>query len=134
MNLPSKDNIIQFIKFGIVGVSNTFISLFIYYIFLWINKDLYMVGNIAGFIVSVSNSFFWNNRYVFRSDSHGVWETLKKLLRTYVSYGSTFLLSSAMLFIEIDILKLSEVISPIINLMITVPLNFIINKFWTFKK
>ena len=48
----------QFIKFGLVGISNTAISLAVYYIFLWINHSLYLVGSIVGFIVSVANSFF----------------------------------------------------------------------------
>ena len=33
----------QFIKFGLVGVSNTAVSMAVYYIFLWISPDLYMV-------------------------------------------------------------------------------------------
>ena len=33
----------QFIKFGLVGVSNTAVSMAVYYIFLWIDPGLYMV-------------------------------------------------------------------------------------------
>lgn len=122
----------QFFKFGLVGLSNTAISLLIYYIFIFISKDLYIIGNIAGFIISVLNSFYWNNKYVFRSEGKGDW--LKKLLKTYVAYGSTFLLSTGLLFLEVQIFSLNEWIAPVINLLITIPLNFIINKFWAFKK
>ena len=47
----------QFVKFGLVGVSNTAVSMAVYYIFLWISPDLYMVGSILGTILSIANAF-----------------------------------------------------------------------------
>ena len=129
MKLPSRADIIQFIKFGIVGVSNTLVSLAVYYVFLFIDSRLYLAGNIVGWIVSVANAFFWNNRYVFK-ESGEPW--FRKLIKTYLSYGLTFLLSTVLLYIEVDMLSLSAVISPVINLVITIPINFLLNKFWTF--
>ena len=57
----NKTTIFQFVKFGIVGVSNTAISLIVYYIIYWINPEWYMIGNVAGWVISVANAFFWNN-------------------------------------------------------------------------
>lgn len=125
---------VQFIKFGIVGVSNTLISLAIYYIFVWISKDLYMWGNVVGWIVSVYNAFYWNNKYVFKSEKQDWKSKLTRLAKNYLSYGSTFLLSTALLFVEVNYLQVSEWIAPIINLLITIPLNFLLNKFWAFRK
>ena len=128
----NKTTIFQFVKFGIVGVSNTAISLIVYYILYWINPEWYMIGNIAGWVISVSNAFFWNNRYVFKSQSEGMRQLLNRIGKTYLSYGATFLMSTAFLYVEIDILHWSAVICPIINLVLTIPLNFLLNKFWTF--
>lgn len=123
----------QFIKFGLVGVSNTAISLAVYYIFLMIDRDLYLAGNVVGWVVSVANAFFWNNKYVFTSESSGWKVGIKKLGKTYFSYGATFVLSTALLYLEVDILHWSASISPLINLLITIPLNFLLNKFWAFR-
>ena len=133
MNLPKKTAMMQFLKFGIVGISNTFLSLLIYYIFIWIDENLYLIGNIVGWLISVANAFFWNNKYVFMSESSGWRGTLKKIGKTYFRYGATFLISTGMLYLEIDILHWSAVISPILNLAITIPLNFLLNKFWAFR-
>ena len=133
MKLPNMQSWIQFIKFGLVGVSNTLISLGVYYIFLWVGRELYLVGNIVGWVVSVANAFFWNNKYVFTSASTGWKVELKKLGKTYLSYGATFLLSTALLYLEVDILYWSPSISPLLNLLVTIPLNFIFNKFWAFR-
>lgn len=124
---------IQFIKFGIVGVSNTLISLAIYYLFVWIDKDLYMWGNIVGWIVSVGNAFYWNNKYVFKTQNASWMDTFRRILKTYLSYGGTFLLSTALLYLEVNFWSVSEWLAPVINLLITIPLNFVLNKLWAFK-
>ena len=130
----NKDNwkhiLIQFIKFGIIGVSNAIVSTAIYYLFIWINTDLYFVGNIAGWIVSVFNSFFWNNIFVFRDSQFQWW---KKLLRTYIAYGGSFLIGSLLLVLQVQVIGISAWLAPWINLVIIIPLNFIMNKFWAFK-
>ena len=133
---------LQFVKFGIVGVSNTIISYVLYAGCLLIFRGIgiltgidYIVAQVIQFILSVLWSFYWNNKYVFelkKGEKRSLW---KSLLKTYVSYSFTGLfLSSILLVLWVQILGISEFIAPIINLLISVPLNFIINKFWAFKK
>ncbi|NLC72799.1 MAG: GtrA family protein [Ruminococcaceae bacterium] len=128
-----KQSIIQFIKFGIVGVSNTAISLLVYYLFVFINKDLYLWGGLVGWIVSVLNAFYWGNRVVFKAKDNSSKAVAVRLLKSYLTYGSTFLLSELLLYIEVDMLSWSHYIAPVVNLLVTIPLNFLINKYWTFR-
>ena len=132
MKLPDKEGIVQFIKFGIVGISNTLVSLAVYYVVLWINPDWYLAGNVAGWVVSVANAFYWNNRYVFGKSGENIRELLKKLGKSYLSYGSTFLLGTLLLYLEVNVWGLSAILCPVLNLLVTIPLNFLLNKFWTF--
>ena len=133
-NIPQKEDIYnlssQFIRFGIVGLSNTAISLGIYYIFILIDKDLYLIGNTVGFLISVLNAYYWSNKFVFQKSEKG---HLKPLLKTYISYGMTFLLSTCLLIVLVQYLDVQETIAPLIILFITIPLNFLLNKFWSFK-
>ena len=124
--------IIQFIKFGLVGVSNTAVSMGCYYLFLWIDPNLYMVGSIVGTVVSIFNAFVWNDLFVFTGNPKDFKSVMKLLGKTYISYGGTSLLSTVLLWLEVNLFGISKVIAPIVNLLITIPLNFIINKFWTF--
>ena len=126
--------ILQFIKFGLVGVSNTLVAWICYYFFLWLNDDFYMVGGIVGTIVSIANAFFWNDKYVFKSDNNDWRSKLKRLGKTYVSYGATSLLGLILLWAEVRFLGISKAIAPPVNLLITIPLNFLMNKYWTFCK
>ena len=127
------EKIKQFIKFGIVGISNTLISYVVYVVLVGLQIN-YLLASIAGFIVSVLNSYYWNNKYVFKKqeDEQRTW--WKTLIKTFVSYAGTgLILSNILLVIWVEWIKITEIVAPLINLLMTVPLNFIINKFWAFR-
>lgn len=121
---------VQFIKFGLIGVVNTGIYLAVYYIFVFLSEKLYLIGNMAGFGISVLNAYYWNNKFVFKKTEK---KTLRPLFKLYISYGSTFLLSTFLLYVMVDVLHVSAIVGPLVNLTITIPLNFIMNKYWAFK-
>lgn len=132
---------IQFVKFGIVGVSNTLISYVIYTISLLqfraigvLPKSDYFVAQLVAFVLSVLWSFYWNNKMVFTLEEGAHRNIWKALFKTYVSYSFTGLfLNSILIVLWIEICHISEFIAPIINLLVSVPVNFLINKFWAFK-
>jgi len=129
-----KTLLVQFIKFGLVGVSNTLVSWAVYYIVFWLNSDLYMFGSVAGAVLSIANAFFWNDRFVFKGMNNDLKSKLKRLGKTYVTYGGTSILAMLLLWAEVRFCGVSKMIAPIVNLIITIPLNFVINKLWTFHK
>ena len=123
--------VLQFVKFGIVGVSNTLISLGVYYaVILICGEKWYIAGNILGFVVSVLNSYYWNSKYVFNMQE----DRLRTLIRTFAAYGTNLLLGTFLLWLFVERLGISPFIAPIFNLIITIPLNFVLNKFWVMKK
>lgn len=133
---------IQFIKFGIVGFSNTVISYVLYTGGLLLFRKLrifgsidYLAAQLIAFVISVLWSFYWNNRYVFKVEEGKKRSLWKSLLKTYISYSFTGLfLSSLLLVLWVQILHISEFAAPVINLVITVPLNFMINRQWAFRQ
>ena len=122
----------QFMKFGIVGISNTIISLVIYYLLTYFEVH-YIIANTVGFIGGTLNAFYWNNKYVFKSKGNKERPIITTGIKVFISYGASFLLSTILLFLLVDIMGVSDMIAPIINLAITIPLNFILNKLWAFK-
>ena len=127
--------IAQFIKFGIVGLSNTLIAYLVYADAVCIYIGLhYLLANVIAFAVSVLNAYYWSDRYVFKKGAGESRNAVKTLLKTYVAYGSTGLfLASVLLWLYVDQLHISEYIAQLLVLVVTIPLNFIINKYWSFK-
>jgi len=122
--------IIQFLKFGLVGISNTLLSLTIYYIFFWINPVLYQAGNAVGWMIGVLNSVFWNRKLVFKDSTEHL---LKILGKSFLAYGGSFLLTVILLHIQIELIGIPASIAPLICLVFTIPVNFLANKFWAFR-
>lgn len=129
----------QFVKFGVIGLSNTLLSYILNVIVLLILAPFsvfwdFFAGNIVGFVLSVLWSFYWNNRFVFtvkEGEHRSVW---KALLKTYLSYGFTgIILNNVLSWVWITQLGISKFIAPVINLLFSVPINFIMNKLWAFK-
>lgn len=124
---------VQFVKFGFVGLSNTVISTVIYWVMIYLHCNKY-VASITGFVVSVLNSFFWNNSFVFKKNEGEERSPFKALVKTFMSYAATGLvLHNILLWFWTEKVGLNDYIVPIINLVITIPINFVMNKFWAFK-
>lgn len=125
--------IVQFIKFGIVGFSNTIISYAIYSVLVYVNVN-YLVASIVAFVISVLNSFIWNNKYVFKKETNQKRNIVHSLVKTYISYAFTgLILQNVLLFIFIENMKVSKYLAPVFGLIITIPLNFIFNRLWAFR-
>ncbi len=124
---------IQFIKFGIVGVSNTLVSLIIYYVFIFFGAH-YIIANTAGFILGTLNAYFWNNKFVFKQEQTEKRSHAKTGMKVFIAYGITYLLSTVLLILWVDVLGISLGIAPILNVCVTTPLNFIMNKLWAFNE
>ena len=130
---------LQFVKFGMVGVTNSVLSYLINIAVLLALKPAnvrwdYIAGNVISFLLSVLWSFYWNNKYVFTKNEGETRNLWRALLRAYASYGFTgLILNNILSFIWIDLFGISKYVAPMINLIVSVPINFIMNKFWAFK-
>lgn len=128
-----KTTLIQFVKFGLVGVSNSIVSLGIYSLCIYLQLH-YFIANAIAFILSVLNSYFWNNRFVFQKGKGEHRNFFATLLKTYASYGVTgILIQSLLLYLFIDKFGVSKYLAQAICIVINLPLNFILNKFWSFR-
>lgn len=142
MNKNLKKMFKQFFKFCVVGVSNTLISFAITYGLIFLvnslnpkisinNSVLIFLASLLGFFVGGLNSYYWNNKYVFKKTQKG---NLKPLLKSYLCYGTIYILSYFLnAFIFTKLLNLPNILIPILQLFICTPLNFIFNRFWAFK-
>ncbi len=58
---------IQLMKYAIIGVMNTIITLVVFYLLNTHAGAPYGVANIAGYVAGVVNSFLWNRAWVFKT-------------------------------------------------------------------
>ena len=57
---------VQFVKFGIVGVSNTLLTFIVYTVLLKVFGVWYLAASAIGFIAGATNGFLLNRKWTFR--------------------------------------------------------------------
>ncbi len=130
----------EFLQFGLVGVSNTIISYLLFVVTLLLVsksgvKFDYIIANIVSWLLSVLWSFYWNNKFVFKKEEGEKRNIWAALFKTYVSYGFTgLILNNILSVLWVSVLHISKMLAPIINLVISIPINFFMNKLWAFSK
>lgn len=149
----------QFIKFGMVGIVNTVLSYLIYNFCYYVFHSGVHIANITGFVITVFIAFLLQSRFVFKQDENAekrVW--WKVLIKTYISYSFTGLfLTELLLVLWLNVIDLGRYLggigewlsgfglnlrqedlaaslAPLLNMLVTIPLNFIINKFWAYRQ
>lgn len=126
-NYLKKNN--QFIRFGLVGLSNTLIA-YLTYVFLVYISVHYQIANVAAFVTSSFSGFFFNRLWVFKVGESSLFKQLSKY---YVVYIFSLVVSMTLTFVWIEYLDVNVYLPPILNLILTVPCNFLLNKYWAFR-
>lgn len=66
----TRKTLVQLVKYGVIGASNTLITLASFYV---LNSQLgvpYTFSNVIGYVLGVVNSFVWNRTWVFKAKSN----------------------------------------------------------------
>lgn len=125
----------QFLKFGMIGALNTVLSYLISNICYYGLHLHEQVCNFIAFAITVLISYLLNCRFVFRQEGEERQPWYQALAKVYVSYGLTELvLAGFLLFLQERVLGIPHFIATFLNLCATVPLNFILNKYWAYRK
>lgn len=141
------ESLLQFVRFGLVGVWNTVFNYAIFAASLFAFRyfgvlDFYNlnmhVSTLISFVISVFVSFLLNSRFVFATGEGEERSFWRALFKCYLSYGFTGLILNPLLntlWVKILPLDLStaQLVAPLLSLFIAIPINFIMNKMWAFK-
>lgn len=140
MKNEKSGGIIQFIKFALVGVTNTVVDWIVFY--LLVNSMLsnqHSLAKAISFVIAVLNSYLWNTVWTFKKEYQTV-DTPKAAVFTkfvvvsVIGWGVNvyvFNLASTQLTLQIinkDLLPL------VLASGSAIIVNFFGNKLWTYKK
>jgi len=123
----------QMVSFGVVGAIITGLSLIIYWISIRIGIH-YLIGNAIAFVITVAISYVLNNLFTFRVNFTKPEWSIRALARAYFSYFITgIVINSFLLWFWNDYIGINKDLSPILNLFISIPLNFVLSKKWIYR-
>ncbi len=120
---------VQFVKFGIVGVSNTLITFAVYTLLLKGFGVWYLAASAIGFVVGAVNGFLWNRRWTFRGH---VGDALTPV-RWGIVQGCGLGLNLGLLYLLVHDAGLDELLGQALATVVVTVLTFIVNRAWTFR-
>jgi putative flippase GtrA len=121
--------ILQFVKFGIVGVSNTLISFAVFTLLLKAFGVWYVAASGIGFAVGAVNGFLWNRAWTFRGH---VGDALTPV-RWFVVQSCGLLVNLGLVYLFVDGVGFGELTGQAATIVIVTVLTFFANRAWTFK-
>lgn len=120
----------EYIFFCLAGMINLAVYMGLYNLLLVLSIH-YLVANAVGFLASTVCAYYLNKVFVFRNKDK---KQLKSFLKTFFVYVLTFAAGELLLAFYVDTLNVAEEIAPLINTTLFTPVNFVLNKYWAFKK
>jgi putative flippase GtrA len=121
--------IVQFAKFGLVGVSNTLITLLVYTLLVKAFGVWYVAASALGFAVGAVNGFLWNRAWTFRGHVGDAFTPV----RWFVVQGCGLLVNSGLVFAFVDGAGLGKLAGQALTIAIVTVLTFAANRSWTFR-
>lgn len=126
----------EIIRYLIIGVLTTVVSLLVYYILIYTtfdpNKAIELqITNIISWIGAVTFAYFANRKYVFMEEKK---VTLKEASSFYLSRVSTLLIDMLLMYLFVTLLHYNDKIIKLIVQVVVIVLNYIFSKFIVFKK
>src|SRR5438034_75618 len=121
--------VVQFLKFAVVGVSNTLLTLLVYAFLLKVVGMWYLAASAIGFIAGATNGFLLNRRWTFREHVGDAFTPV----RWAVVQGCGLAVNEALLFVLVHQARLDELVAQAFATALVTTLTFFANRAWTFR-
>jgi putative flippase GtrA len=120
---------VQFLKFGIVGVSNTLLTFAVYTTLLKVFGVWYLAASAVGFIVGATNGFLLNRRWTFREH---VGDALTPV-RWAIVQGCGLAVNEGLLYLFVHGARLDKLLAQAFATVVVTISTFFANRAWTFR-
>ena len=121
--------LVQFVKFGIVGVSNTLLTLVVYTVLLKVLGVWYLAASAIGFAVGAVNGFLLNRRWTFRGH---VGDALTPV-RWGIVQTCGLAVNEALLYLFVHDAHVDKLLAQVCATAVVTVSTFFVNRAWTFR-
>ncbi len=121
--------VVQFVKFGIVGVSNTALTFIVYTLLLKVFGVWYIAASAIGFVVGAVNGFLLNRRWTFAGH---VGDALTPV-RWAVVQGGGLGINLGLLYVLVHDAGLDKLLAQAAATVVVTVSTFVVNRAWTFR-
>lgn len=121
--------LMQFVKFGIVGVSNTLLTFVTYTLLLKVFGVWYLAASAIGFALGAINGFLLNRRWTF---AEHVGDSFTPVRWTIVQ-GCGLGVNEGLLYLFVHDARLDKLLAQAFATAVVTVSTFFVNRAWTFR-
>lgn len=123
----------EIVKYIIFGLGTTFINIISFTLLEYVGLD-FKLANIVAWILSVTFAFYTNKKYVFDSKDNDINIIKKESLKFVSARLGSLAIDMVLMILLIDFMNINKMISKILVNIIIVIINYVVSKFYIFKK
>jgi len=121
---------VQLAKFSAVGAAGYVVNLVAYTLLLKVAGLHYLCAAAGSFLVAVSNNYWWNRHWTFRSArGHFAYQGMRFLVVSLLA-----LLANLVALRLLVGFGVGKILAQAIAIVLVTPVNFVGNKLWSFRK
>lgn len=128
------EKVAEIIRYIIIGGLTTAVSFSVFWILCYMVGIETNLSNIISIICAVIFAYITNKIIVFRSKTHGPKELIKEAASFVFARGITIITEIGGVFLLVTVLHNPPMLSKVSVSVIIIILNYIISRFWVFKK
>jgi putative flippase GtrA len=131
IGISSGENWLQLIRFGVVGCTGFAVNVVAFALLLHVLGLDYKVALPIAYFAGVVNNFTWNRRWTFgdKREAHPAKQGGKFLVVSTFAFGVNY----AIVVAFVHWTSLDKVLIDIIANILVIPVNFLGQKFWSFR-
>ncbi|HAR20075.1 MAG TPA: hypothetical protein DCR46_05395 [Cytophagales bacterium] len=119
----------QVVKFGLVGAVNTVFTLSLILLFGKLLGLNYLIVNPMSYLLPTITSFYFNKKWTFKSNG----KVKREGFLFFVVIGVAWLVQYCFLFLAVEAMKFDSFVAQIAGMVVFTSINFLGQKFITFK-
>ena len=132
LGVSSGENWLQLIRFGVVGCSGYAVNLIAFALCVHVLGIDYKIASPIAYLVGTVNNFIWNSRWTFnhKKEAHPVVQAIKFFIVSLVSFGVNY----GILVGLVSSTGMEKVLAQAIANICGIPVNFLGQKLWSFRR
>ena len=123
----------QFIRFALIGVSNTAVHYAVFALLVTLFSMQYLIASAIGYVCGLINSYLLNRSWTFRARAR----PMKRRVGEFVRFGlvNALALTVNLLVMRglVELMSVTPYISQLFAIGLALVVNFLGNRFWTFR-
>jgi putative flippase GtrA len=132
IGISSGENWLQLIRFGVVGCTGYAVNLIAFALCVHVVGLDYKVASPIAYLVGTVNNFIWNSRWTFnhKKEAHPAIQGVKFFIVSLVSFGVNY----GILVGLVSSTGMDKVLAQAIANICGIPVNFLGQKLWSFRR